>query len=280
MPSKLAIPHLQNQPPEKYASSTQSSPVSAVIPQLGSAAVSIHVTLKRAPEGWKMALPSRPPTRFPRSQANSIPPRAPRRARTHARYVRNILNIIFELLRRQLETAALLEARAAARCLSCSQCLPKRDGHASSQTATSKFLPPAFGALRSCRASSSASTFHSEQSTAAIQPGNASRTRRTRRRAAETFHQQPPSTLDPRPVLIISEFITTEPSCLSHIRASRRRHTLYNAARAKSPPQAIFRPLVTESRRALAARGRVGSAYAIRKRLLRLQRLCDVGRGT
>ena len=227
-----------------------------------------------------MALPSRPPTRFPRSQANSIPPRAPRRARTHARYVRNILNIIFELLRRQLETAALLEARAAARCLSCSQCLPKRDGHASSQTATSKFLPPAFGALRSCRASSSASTFYLAPSPAVIQPANTSRTWRTRKHAAEISNQHPPSTLDPRPAFNSSDPSSTEPSCLSHIRASRRRHTLYNAARAKSPPQAIFRPLVTESRRALAARGRVGSAYAIRKRLLRLQRLCDVGRGT
>ena len=151
--AKLAIPHLQNEPPEKYASSTQSSPVSAVIPQLGSAAVSLHVMLKRALEGWKMALPSRPPTRFPRSQANSIPPRAPRRARTHARYVRNILNIILDLLRRQRETAALLEARAAARCLSGSQCLPKREGHASFQTATSKFFPPTSGGLRACRAS-------------------------------------------------------------------------------------------------------------------------------
>ena len=135
---------MQNQPPEKYASSTQSSPVSAVIPQLGSGAVRLHVMLKRAPEGWKIALPSRPPTRFPRSQANSIPPRAPRRAIIHARYVRNILNIIIDCLRRQRETAALREARAAARCLSGSQCLPKREGHASSQTATSKFLPRDF----------------------------------------------------------------------------------------------------------------------------------------
>ena len=227
-----------------------------------------------------MALPSRPPTRFPRSQANSIPPRAPRRARTHARYVRNILNIILELFRRQRETAALLEARAAARCLSGSQCLPKREGHASSQTATSKFLPPTFGALSRCRASSDAFSFHSEQSTAVIQPANASRTWRTRRRAAEISPQQPPSTLDPRPAFNISDFISTEPSCVSHIRARRRRHALYNAARAKSPPQAIFRPLVTESRRALAVRGRVGSAYSTRKQLLRLQRLCDAGRGT
>ena len=218
--------------------------------------------LKRAPEGWKIALPSRPLTRFTRSEANSIPPRAPRRAKIRARYVSNMLNIIFELFRRQRETAAPLEARAAARCLSGSQCLPKREGHASSQTATSKFLPPTFGALRSCRASSSASTFHSEQSTAAIQPGNASRTRRTRRRAAETFHQQPPSTLDPRPVLIISEFITTEPSCLSHIRAPCRRHALYNAARAKFSARAIFRAFVSPCRRAVRVRGRVASAHA------------------
>ena len=271
---------MQNEPPEKYASFTQSSPVSAVIPQLGSAAVSLHVMLKRAPEGWKIALPSRPPTRFPRSQANSIPPRAPRRARTHARYVRNILNIIIDFLPRQRETAALLEARAAARCLSGSQCLPKREGHASSQTATSKFLPPTLGALRFCRASSSASNFYPEQSPAVTQPANAYRTWNTRRRAAEISHQQPPSTLDPRPAIIISDFLSTEPSCLSHIRASRRRHTLYTAARAKSPPQAIFRPLVTESRPALAVRGRVGSAYSTRKRLLRFQRLCDAGRGT
>ena len=178
--------------------------------------------VKSAPEGWKMALPSRPCTRFPRSQANSVPPRAPRRARTHARYVRNILNITFELLRRQLETAALLEARAAARCLSGSQCLPKREGHASSQTATSKFLPPTFGALRSCRASSSASTFHSEHHHAVLQPANASRTWRTRRRAAEISPQHPPSTLDPRPAFQSSRSSSTEPSCSSHIRARRR----------------------------------------------------------
>ncbi|KAL1711544.1 hypothetical protein EV715DRAFT_297970 [Schizophyllum commune] len=49
----------------------------------------------------------------------------------------------------------------------------------------------------------------------------------------------PPSI--PRPALIISDFLSTEPSCLSHIRAPRRRHALYNAARAKFSARAIFR---------------------------------------
>ena len=165
-------------------------------------------------------------------------------------------------MRRQRETVALLEARAAARCLSGSQCLPKRDGHASSQTATSKFLPPTFGALRSCCASSSASPFYLEPSPAVIQPANASRTWRTRKHAAEISNQHPPSTLDPRPAFNSSDPSSTEPSCLSHIRASRRRHALYNAARAKFSARAIFRAFVSPSRRAVRVRGRVASAHA------------------
>ena len=268
---------MQNEPPEKYASSTQSSPVSAVIPQLGSAAVSLHVMLKRAPEGWKMALPSRPPTRFPRLRANSIPPRAPRRARIHAWYVGNIQIFILHLLQRQRETAAVLDARAAARCLSGSQCLPKREGHASSQTATSKFLPATFRALRSCRASSSASTFHSEHSPAVIQPANASRTWRTRRRAAEISPQHPPST--PRSAPGIQHIRVSFDGTFVYIAHTR----LPQATRAiqRRARQILYAGNLPRFRNSISTRGSCSGARRLRARtlLLRLERLMDAGAG-
>ena len=234
--------------------------------------------LKRAPEGWKMALPSRPPTRFPRSEANSIPPRAPRRARIHARYFRNILDIIFKLLRRQRETAALLEARAAARCLSGSQCLPKREGHASSQTATSKFFPPTSGALRSCRASSSASTFYLEQAPAVIQPANAS----TSLENAYTRRGDTPPTpsLHPRSAPGIQHIRLSFDGTfvyIAHTRLPQATSAIQRRARENFTAGNLPR-----CRKSISTRGSYSGARRLRARtrLLRLERLIDAGRGT
>ena len=161
--------------------------------------------------------------------------------------------------------ALLLVARAPARCLSGAQCLPKREGHAFSPTATSTpvsrhlwlFRPPV------------SIIFRPSLPLRTVYRGPTANTRaKGYRKRVETPRRYPVSTLLPPPIRARNSKALAQPQ--QNLRGYRtyarhaRQPSPYNDVLAKFSLRAIFRGFVSESRRALAVRGRVGSACIVR----------------
>ena len=125
--------------------------------------------VKRHPEAWKIALPSHVLSACRCSQAICRARRGRRDPRIGQRYVRDVLDIVVFLARRESASAGLRRGRAPARCLSRPQSLPKREGPLSARTPASKLGTADLRPLRPRRNSASFRTFYYRRPPAAVE---------------------------------------------------------------------------------------------------------------